>query len=273
VTDRMSIRYGVFKKIVTQAVANEGLRESLSSSYSLAFRLCSEYLVLSNMLGHQVTPGNLAELTDNSPETIRLYLRDAEEAKLVEVSQKSGHIIQPTPLLTSLVIDAINRGIGKSLPSDLIQDIMSSNAAKQEEFSILALKIINQWARQAHRCRNYRNIFRSPVKRSIFGLLAALEEGASIAAKSVRQNYNISHESFRTFKKDLNEQGLIETFKENGVVYITPTTDLFLLNEEIVRPIWHKLAEEIDLFFDIDPKIDETTDRRSRKTKSGEMTL
>ena len=272
-TDRMSIRYGVFKKIVTQAVANEGLRESLSSSYSLAFRLCSEYLVLSNMLGHQVTPGNLAELTDNSPETIRLYLRDAEEAKLVEVSQKSGHIIQPTPLLTSLVIDAINRGIGKSLPSDLIQDIMSSNAAKQEEFSILALKIINQWARQAHRCRNYRNIFRSPVKRSIFSLLAALEEGASIAAKSVRQNYNISHESFRTFKNDLNEQGLIETFKENGVVYITPTTDLFLLNEEIVRPIWHKLAEEIDLFFDIDPKIDETTERGSRKTKSGEMTL
>ena len=272
-TDRMSIRYGVFKKIVTQAVANEGLRESLSSSYSLAFRLCSEYLVLSNMLDHQVTPGHLAELTDNSPETIRLYLRDAEEAKLVEVSQKSGHIIQPTPLLTSLVIDAINRGIGKSLPSDLIQDIMSSNAAKQKEFSILALKIINQWARQAHRCRNYRNIFRSPVKRSIFSLLAALEEGASIAAKSVRQNYNISHESFRTFKNDLNEQGLIETFKENGVVYLTPTADLFMLNEEIVRPIWHKLAEEIDLFFDIDPKIDETTERGSRKTKSGEMTL
>ena len=272
-TDRMSIRYGVFKKIVTQAVANEGLRESLSSSYSLAFRLCSEYLVLSNMLDHQVTPGHLAELTDNSPETIRLYLRDAEEAKLVEVSQKSGHIIQPTPLLTNLVIDAINRGIGKSLPSDLIQDIMSSNAAKQKEFSILALKIINQWARQAHRCRNYRNIFRSPVKRSIFSLLAALEEGASIAAKSVRQNYNISHESFRTFKNDLNEQGLIETFKENGVVYLTPTADLFMLNEEIVRPIWHKLAEEIDLFFDIDPKIDETTERGSRKTKSGEMTL
>jgi len=269
----MSIRYGVFKKIVTQAVANEGLRESLSSSYSLAFRLCSEYLVLSNMLDHQVTPGHLAELTDNSPETIRLYLRDAEEAKLVEVSQKSGHIIQPTPLLTNLVIDAINRGIGKSLPSDLIQDIMSSNAAKQKEFSILALKIINQWARQAHRCRNYRNIFRSPVKRSIFSLLAALEEGASIAAKSVRQNYNISHESFRTFKNDLNEQGLIETFKENGVVYLTPTADLFMLNEEIVRPIWHKLAEEIDLFFDIDPKIDETTERGSRKTKSGEMTL
>ncbi len=272
-TDRVSIRNGMFKKIDTQAVANEGLRESLSSSYSLAFRLCSEYLVLSNMLGHQVTPGHLAELTDNSPETIRLYLRDAEEAKLVEVSQKSGHIIQPTPLLTSLVIDAINRGIGKSLPSDLIQDIMSSNAAKQKEFSILALKIINQWARQAHRCRNHRNIFRSPVKRSIFGLLAALEEGASIAAKSVRQNYNISHESFRTFKNDLNEQGLIETFKENGVVYLTPTADLFMLNEEIVRPIWYKLAEEIYLFFDIDPKIDETTERGSRKTKSGEMTL
>ena len=272
-TNRMSMCYDMFKGIVTQAVANEGLRESLSSSYSLAFRLCSEYLVLSNMLGHQVTPGNLAELTDNSPETIRLYLRDAEEAKLVEVSQKSGHIIRPTPFLTRLVIDAIDRGIGKSLPSDLTRDIMSSNAARQQEFSILALKIINQWARQAHRCRNHRNIFRSPVKRSIFGLLATLEEGASIAAKSVRQNYNISHESFRTFKNDLNEQGLIETFKENGVVYLTPTADLFMLNEEIVRPIWHKLAEEIDLFFDIDPKIDETTERGSRKTKSGEMTL
>ena len=88
-TNRMSMCYDMFKGIVTQAV-NEGLRESLSSSYSLAFRLCSEYLVLSNMLGHQVTPGNLAELTDNSPETIRLYLRDAEEAKLVGSVAKIG---------------------------------------------------------------------------------------------------------------------------------------------------------------------------------------
>ncbi|MGB0341800.1 MAG: hypothetical protein ACPGGG_00030 [Parvibaculales bacterium] len=270
---RVSIEYGMFRQIVTRAVANEGLRESLSSSFSLAFRLCSEYLVLSNLLGNDVTPGDLAELTDNSPETIRLYLREAEAAGLVEVTQKSGHWVRPTPLLTHLVIEAINRGITKSLPSELKRDLAAGSEAKQNQFNLLALKIIHQWARQAHGFREYRNIFRSPVKRSIFGQLGILEEGTSIAAKSVGQNYNISHESFRTFKNDLKEQGLVHTKKNNGVVYLTPTKDLYALNEKIVRPIWNKLAQEIALFFEIPPHAKKATDNWRRAKQADEMTL
>jgi len=223
VTSKVSVEFDTFSETVTQVVANEGLRHSLVSGVSLVFRLCSEHLVLAHFLNTETTPGSLAKLTDNSPETIRLYLREAEKAGLIEVTNKPNHSVFPTPLLINLVIEAVNRGIMKALPFELKQCLLARTKTEQKQFSMLALKIIHQWAEETQALRNYRNVFRSSVKRSIFCGLAMLEPETSIAAKSVRQNYNISHESFRTFKNELAEQNLIDINKESGSVYLKPT--------------------------------------------------
>ncbi|MEC8291619.1 MAG: hypothetical protein VXZ78_06020, partial [Pseudomonadota bacterium] len=183
-------------------------------------RLVFGEIVRAHLAGETISPTQLASVSGTSFENIRLLLRAAQDADLINVVQRgrTRHIL-PKPKL----IDACERFM-----LDLLNSVravpISSNNRHDLHYGFLALHAadvrtedfrLNHLLRSTHGrafcCLLYRNFLYGARDLSVNDILGALP---------------VSHETVRLMKKDLIEMDMVTQFKRGRRTYLHPTAHL-----------------------------------------------
>ncbi|MEC9139512.1 MAG: hypothetical protein VYA43_02795 [Pseudomonadota bacterium] len=200
--------------------AKSALIEEIERHSSRQIRLVFGEIVRAHLAGETISPTQLASVSGTSFENIRLLLRAAQDADLINVVQRgrTRHIL-PKPKL----IDACERFM-----LDLLNSVravpISSNNRHDLHYGFLALHAadvrtedfrLNHLLRSTHGrafcCLLYRNFLYGARDLSVNDILGALP---------------VSHETVRLMKKDLIEMDMVTQFKRGRRTYLHPTAHL-----------------------------------------------